>query len=195
MHTISFEAQPFHGNSLSVSTFFYHLQVVRLPLHDTFQILQILLQILNLGIVEYLRLFRSLVPKSAGDPHNQPSQLIRPMRLPSPRRIPSRCPLSHAQDLPASQAHTATLSAEPTAASLDATSARLILNTLPGLLFPADFLDRHTHHSLRYARTNRLQAFAKLGLRALELLEGGRQVLEFVVELLLHLTELLNGQG
>ena len=65
----------------------------------------------------------------------------------------------------------------------------------PPLLFQVDFIEKHTHHSLRYARTDRLQAFAELGLCALELLEGGREVLEFVVELLLHLTELLDRQG
>ena len=54
---------------------------------------------------------------------------------------------------------------------------------------------KRTHCRLRHARTNRFQTFAEFGLRGTQFLEGGSEMLELVVQLLLHLAELLCAEG
>lgn len=53
----------------------------------------------------------------------------------------------------------------------------------------------HTFHALSNTSFDVCDALAELLLRTAQILVGVRQVLDFIVELLLHLGELLRGEG
>ena len=146
--------------------FFHHPQVARLPIHDVFQIFHVLCKFLHLAFVELLRFVRPLFHVEAC-----PNIYDHMLGVGQLSGNVKGCCQRYEQRLVYVR-----ISMSVTAHNRD---NRMLDQR------------RHTFYTLGNALPDANDALAKLLLRILQVLIGVTQMLHFIVELLLHLRQLL----